>query len=76
MSDLMRGDRVSWDGDTWTVEICGYEFEVMEDGSNGGPLVQITNDARGMFTVRESDVTVTAWAPTAIARQGDESRPQ
>lgn len=76
MSDLMRGDRVSWDGDTWTVEMCGCEVEVMPDGSEGPELVLIENHDRGRFTVRESEVTVTAWAPTPTARQGDESRPQ
>jgi len=76
MTELMRGDLVSWDGDTWTVEVCGCEVEAMPDGSEGPELVLISNHARGMFTVRESEVTVTAWAPTPTARKGDEDRPQ
>lgn len=76
MTNLMRGDLVSWDGDTWTVEMCGCECEAMADGSMGPELVQVANATRGLYTVRESEVTVTAWAPTAIARQGDEGRPQ
>lgn len=76
MTDLVRGDKVVWDGDTWTVEECGCEIEAMPDGSEGPELVLIENHDRGRFTVRESEVTVTAWAPNAIPRQGDEDRPQ
>jgi len=76
MTHLKRGDEVTWDSDSWTVERCDGEREVLADGSAGALLVEIWNEDRGLFVVREPETTVTAWAPTPTARNGDEDRPQ
>ena len=76
MSALKIGDIVSWDGDSWTVVECGCDREPLEDLSEGGFLACIENHTRGRYTVLESDLTITAWAPEPVARKGGESRPQ
>lgn len=75
ITNLKVGDEVSWNGDTWTVTECGCEREPMPDGSMGGLLACIENATQGRWTVRESECTITAWAPAPIARAGDEARP-
>ena len=75
ITNLKTGDIVSWNGDTWTVVECGCECEANADGSTGGLLACIENAAQGRWTVRESEVTVTAWAPAPTPRVGDEARP-
>ena len=74
MTDLKVGDIVSWDGDSWEVIKCGFEKEVLAN-SEGGWLTDIENQTRGKYTVREADVTITAWATQPVARVGDEDRP-
>lgn len=76
ITNLETGDIVSWNGDTWTVVECGYECETNADGSLGAPVTCIHNPTQGHWVVRESEVTVTAWANNPIARKGDESRPK
>jgi len=74
MTNLKVGDIVSWNGDSWEVIKCGFEKEVLAN-SEGGWLTDIENDTSGVYTVRETDVTITAWAPQPVARVGDEDRP-
>ena len=75
MTSLKIGDEVSWNSDTWTVIDCGHIKEPLADGTEGGWLTDIENTASGIYTVREADVTITAWAPEPVARVGDEDRP-
>lgn len=75
MTNLKVGDIVSWDGDSWTVVDCGHFKEPLADGTEGGWLTDIENTASGVYTVREAEVTITAWAPQPVARVGDEPRP-
>ena len=75
MTSLKIGDTVSWDGGSWTVIDCGHIKEPLVDGTEGGWLTDIENDTRGIYTVREADVTITAWATQPVARVGDEDRP-
>lgn len=75
MTSLKIGDIVSWDGDTWTVIQCGLDKEPLDTTGVGGWLTDIENDTSGLYTVRESEVTVTAWAPEPTDRVGDEDRP-
>lgn len=75
MTNLKIGDTVSWDGTSWTVMDCGHMQEPLADGTLGGWLTDIENDTSGVYTVRETDVTITAWAPQPVARVGDEDRP-
>lgn len=75
MTNLKVGDTVSWDGASWTVMDCGHIKEPLVDGTEGGWLTDIENDTSGVYTVREADVTITAWAPQPVARVGDEDRP-
>ena len=73
--ELKVGDIVSWDSSSWTVVECGAEKQPLADGTEGGWLCEIYNDADGLWVVPEADVTITAWAPQPVARIGDESRP-
>ena len=72
---LKVGDIVSWDSSSWTVTECGAEKEPLPDGTEGGWLCEIYNDTNGLWLVREADVTITAWAPQPVTRNGDEGRP-
>ena len=75
MTNLKVGDTVSWDGTSWVVVDCGHLKEVLSDGTEGGWLTDIEHDTSGVYTVREADVTITAWAPQPVTRKGDEDRP-
>ena len=75
MTNLKVGDIVSWNGASWRVIVCGAEKEALSDGTLGGWLTDIEHDTSGLITVREADVTITAWAPEPVPRKGDEDRP-
>jgi hypothetical protein len=75
MTNLKVGDTVSWDGASWTVMDCGHIKEPLVDGTEGGWLTDIENTVSGIYTVREADVTITAWAPQPVTRKGTEPRP-
>lgn len=75
MTNLKIGDIVSWNGDSWEVIKCGSEKEVLSDDTEGGWLTNIENTTSGVYTVREADVTITAWAPLPVTRNGNEDRP-